>query len=154
VAENIAAESSSKPLSGEALAGVFVEGWKTSQEHRANLLDPDVSETGVAVAKSEKSGKQYAVQLFGRPKSESIRVEIENRAAATVKYKLGGETLELEDRVARIHELCRPAEFTFLLPAADGVERTVVQQVNAKTRLVIQRDDSKELAVVRSGVER
>ena len=153
VAENIGLESSSKPLSDEALAGVFVEGWKSSQEHRANLLDPDVTQTGVAVAKSEKSGKHYAVQLFGRPKSESIRVEIENRAGATVKYKLGGETLELEERVVRIHELCRPTEFTFLLPAADGTERTVIERVARQTRLVVQQDDSKELAVVRSAAD-
>jgi len=155
VAENIGLQFSRDPLGEEALAGGFVEGWKNSKEHRANLLDPDVMETGVAVAKSEQSGRFYAVQLFGRPKSASIRAEIENRAGAPVKYKIGEESFELEDRVIRIHELCRPTEFTFLLPAADGTDRTVVQRVARKTQLVVQRDDSRELTLVRSaGVER
>jgi uncharacterized phosphosugar-binding protein len=119
------------------------------------LLDPDLMETGVAVAKSEQSGRFYAVQLFGRPKSASIRAEIENRAGAIVKYKIGEEDFELEDRVIRVHEFCRPTDFTFLLPAADGTQRTVVERVSRKTQLVVQRDDSRELTVVRSsGVER
>lgn len=155
VAENIGLQFGTRPLSSEALAGSFVEGWKNSKVHRANLLDPDVMETGVAVAKSEQSGRFYAVQLFGRPKSASIRAEIENRAGVLVKYKIGEENFELEDRVVRIHELCRPTEFTFLLPATDGTDRTIVERVARKTKLVVQRDDSRELTVVRSaGVER
>ena len=155
VAENIGLQFSSDPLGAEALAGGFVEGWKNSKEHRANLLDPDVMETGVAVAKSQKSGRFYGVQLFGRPKSASIRAEIENRAGALVKYKIGEETFELEDRVIRIHELCRPTEFTFLLTAADGTERTAQERVARQTRLMVQQDDSRELTVVRSAaVER
>jgi uncharacterized protein YkwD len=155
VAENIGLEFGTQRLSDDALAGGFVERWKDSKEHRANLLDPDLMEIGVAVAKSEKSGRFYAVQLFGRPKSASIRVEIENRAGLLVKYKVGDETLELEDRVVRTHELCRSAEFTFLLPAAEGEERMSVQRVARQTRLVVQRDDSRELTVVRStAVER
>ena len=155
VAENIGLEFSTQRLSDDALGAGFVERWKDSKDHRANLLDPDLMEIGVAVAKSEKSGRFYAVQLFGRPKSASIRVEIENRAGLLVKYKVGEETLELEDRVVRTHELCRPAEFTFLLPAAEGEERMSVQRVARQTRLVVQRDDSRGLTVLRStAVER
>jgi Uncharacterized protein with SCP/PR1 domains len=149
VAENIGQQFSTRPLSSEQLAREFVEGWANSKEHRANLLDPDVSEIGTAVSKSEKTGHFYAVQLFGRPKSESIRIEIENGTSAAVKYELGNESYDLEGRFARIHELCRPTEITFLLPKADGTERSVVQPVKAKSRLVIKRDESQELVVVR-----
>ena len=150
VAENIGLQMSTERLADDALATGFVDRWKDSKEHRANLLDPDLMEIGVAVAKSQASGRFYAVQLFGRPKSASIRVEIENRAGLLVKYKVGEETLELEDRVVRTHELCRSAEFTFLLPAADGEERMSVQRVVRQTRLVVQHDDARELTVVRS----
>jgi len=155
VAENIGLQFSSRPFGPEILASGFVEGWKNSKVHRANLLDPDLMETGVAVAKSEQSGRFYAVQLFGRPKSASIHVQIENRAGAMVKYKIGEESYELDVRVIRTHELCRPTEFTFLLPAADGTEQTVVERVSRKTQLVVQRDEARELTVVRSSrVER
>lgn len=151
VAENIGQQFSTQPLGAERLAREFVEGWANSKEHRANLLDPDVTEIGVAVARGEKTGHFYAVQLFGRPKSESIRVEIENSTPAVIKYSLGEESYELEGRFGRIHELCRPAEFTFLLPNSAGAERSVVQRVKAKSRLVIKRDESQGLVVVRSG---
>jgi len=36
------------------------------------MLDPDVTEIGVAIAQSEESQYFYAVQVFGRPKSLSI----------------------------------------------------------------------------------
>jgi uncharacterized protein YkwD len=149
VGENIGLQFSSDPLTATVLATEFVEGWKNSKDHRANLLDPALTEFGVAVAKSEKSGKYYAVQLFGRPRSESIRVEIENRADVLVKYKLGEETFELDKQTVRIHELCRPDKFTFELPTADDAERTVVEPVKVKARLVIERTDG-QLTVARA----
>ena len=39
----------------EALGKAFVEGWKKSPGHRRNMLDADVTETGVAVARSDKT---------------------------------------------------------------------------------------------------
>ena len=42
--------------------------------------DPDVTETGVAVARSEKTGYYYGVQMFGRPKSAAVVFKVENRA--------------------------------------------------------------------------
>ncbi len=35
---------------------------------RKNMLAPEVTETGVAVARSGKTGRYYAVQMFGRPR--------------------------------------------------------------------------------------
>ncbi len=152
VAENIGLHASARPQAAKDLARVLVEGWKNSANHRANLLDPDLTETGVGVAQSEKSGKYYAVQLFDRPRSESIRVQIENRAGALVQYKLGEQSFDLESDVIRIHELCRPSDFTFVLPTAKDPERTAVEEVKAKTILVIQRDDLQELTVMRPTV--
>src|SRR5437870_4974 len=70
VEENIAYQFSSEGFTTSRLAQGFVDGWKSSPGHRRNMLNPDVDETAVAVARSASSGKFYAVQMFGRPKSE------------------------------------------------------------------------------------
>ena len=51
VLENIAYAFNSEGFTGEKLAGQFVTGWQNSPGHRRNMLDPDVTETGVAVLK-------------------------------------------------------------------------------------------------------
>jgi uncharacterized protein YkwD len=42
-----------------------VEGWMTSRGHRANILNSDVAETGIAIARSSSGGLYYC-QVFGR----------------------------------------------------------------------------------------
>jgi uncharacterized protein YkwD len=42
--------------------------WLNSSGHRANILDPALTEIGVAVAYSLK-GEPYWIQVFGRPRS-------------------------------------------------------------------------------------
>src|ERR1700732_391552 len=61
IAENIAWELKTSGFTTEGLAESLFNGWKNSPEHRANMLDPDVYDIGVAVARSEKSGKYYGV---------------------------------------------------------------------------------------------
>jgi uncharacterized protein YkwD len=46
-------------------AQTVVQGWMTSKGHRANILNPDVAETGIAIAKSSSGGLYYC-QVFGR----------------------------------------------------------------------------------------
>src|SRR5690242_18909417 len=77
------------------------------------MLDPDVTETGVAVARSEKTGYYFAVQMFGRPKAQAIKFQVANRTGAEVKYKVGDKEFTLPAQYTRTHELCRPAEVTF-----------------------------------------
>ena len=67
VLENIAYAFQSKGYASDELGKTFEEGWEKSPGHRKNMLDPVVSVTGVAVARSEKSGYYFAVQMFGRP---------------------------------------------------------------------------------------
>jgi uncharacterized protein YkwD len=42
-----------------------VQGWMTSKGHRANILNSDVVETGIAIARSSAGGLYYC-QVFGR----------------------------------------------------------------------------------------
>jgi len=67
IAENIAYQYDSRGYATEALARQLLEGWKKSAGHRKNLLAREATQTAVAIARSEKTGYYYAVQLFGRP---------------------------------------------------------------------------------------
>lgn len=66
LAENIAMEYSSRGFAAEALARNFVEGWRDSPTHRANMLDRGATQTGLGIARNG-AGEYYAAQLFGRP---------------------------------------------------------------------------------------
>ena len=69
VAENIAYEFRSRGFATAELARAFVEGWRSSRGHRRNMLERDVTETGVALARSARTGRYYGVQMFGRPRA-------------------------------------------------------------------------------------
>src|SRR5258706_9308503 len=67
VAENIGYRFDSRGFASvEPLVHGFLDGWKPPPGHRPNLLDREALETGAGVARSPKSGRYYAVQLFGR----------------------------------------------------------------------------------------
>ncbi|HEX4780299.1 MAG TPA: CAP domain-containing protein [Usitatibacter sp.] len=66
VSENIAFEYDSRGFTSVALAQGLVQGWKDSPGHRRNMLDPKVIDTGIAVVQSPRTGRFYAVQMFGR----------------------------------------------------------------------------------------
>lgn len=102
------------------------------------MLDPDVTETGAAVARSDKSGYYYAVQMFGRPKSAAVEFKIDNRAGGTVEYAIGEQAFTLPPRYVRTHTRCRPAELTFRWPGEKATPTTV--KPAAGDRLVVTRD--------------
>ena len=60
-------------ISGENIAegytsgAALVAGWMMSPGHRANILSPKYTETGIGTARS-KSGRSYHAQLFARPR--------------------------------------------------------------------------------------
>jgi uncharacterized protein YkwD len=123
VSENIAYVDRSAGIGTDELAKKMVEVWKQSAEHRKNMLDPLVMESGVAVAHSGKTGKYYGVQLFGRPKSLSIGLAIENKSQVPIEYTLGERTYQLPSRSRQSHEECLPADLTFQLPDESKPER-------------------------------
>ncbi len=145
LAENIADEFNSAGFQTEQLARAFVEGWKHSPPHRKNMLDPDVTDTGVAVAHSEKTGYYYAVQEFGRPASARIEFRISNRTDETVRYKLGDRTFSLQPRYTRIHQQCRPTELTVLSPGQKGSTEVVkkLKPANGSRYVIKQGQDSR-----------
>jgi uncharacterized protein YkwD len=124
VSENIAFQFHSRGFQTEDLAERFMKGWEESPGHRRNMLDPDATEIGVGVARSE-SGRYYAVQLFGRPQSMRMAFRIANRTMYTVSYQLGDQRFQLPPRMIRTHEQCRPHALTVRLPGAS--QTTTVQ---------------------------
>jgi uncharacterized protein YkwD len=125
VSENIAYQFSSAGFATEELAERFVDGWKNSPGHRKNMLDGDVLETGVAVARSGPTGYWYAVQMFGRPASAAIEFEIANRADAPIQYTIGDRTFDLPPRYTRTHTQCRSSQVAFDLPKRPSDALTV-----------------------------
>jgi uncharacterized protein YkwD len=112
VSENIAHRYSSAGFATRELAQGFVEGWKNSPGHRRNMLEPDVTETAVAVVRG-KPGNYYAVQMFGRPASDSIRFSVGNRSDASIRYRIDDRVFSLNPRQTRTHTHCRSSEVEF-----------------------------------------
>jgi hypothetical protein len=120
-AENIAFASSARGFQAGELAQRLFDGWVHSPPHRRNLLDGDMTHVGMAVAQSPRSGKHYAVQLFGRPRAMAVRITLANRSRDTVQYELAGESYEIKPDIVRTHERCRRA---LLALKAEGLDET------------------------------
>ena len=96
---------------------------------------------GMAVAQSEKSGKYYGVQMFGRPRSAAIEFQVVNESGEDVTYQAGDETLKLGPRYTRTHQDCRPMEIKFTWAESEGKAETF--RAAAGDRFVISRKDGK-----------
>jgi uncharacterized protein YkwD len=116
ILENISLQQVPAEFSAEQLAKGFIQGWIDSPAHRRNMLDPDALDLGVGVAWSRETGRQYAVQKFGRHQDRQTEFSITNRTDGTVRYTVSGETYSLPPGVAMFHRQCRPAEFTIERP--------------------------------------
>lgn len=129
ILENIAYVQSSAGFGTAELTQRLITGWKDSPPHRHNLLDADVTQTGVGVAQSQTSRRFYAVQMFGRPKSAMLTFSIANQSDVAVPYELGKAAFELEPRTTRTHQQCRDERLRIQAvgPAGKGFETTPAQ---------------------------
>ena len=147
VLENIAYQYSSAGFPTDQLATRFVQGWKDSPGHRKNMLDPDVTQTGVGVAHSEESGVYYAVQMFGRPQSERFEFQVVNRSDETVEYTIGKRTIPLPPRATVTHQRCRPSQLIFQ-GSDDSKPQPAKVNPEPGSKLIVQRGPSGELQVI------
>jgi uncharacterized protein YkwD len=124
VSENIAYQFSSESFATAELARRFVDGWKESAGHRRNMLEPAATDMGTAVSRSARSGRYYAVQMFGRPRSRMLEFRVTNLAKRTLDYRVADKDWQLASRAGRLHTVCGPESVTF--PGADeGKGRTI-----------------------------
>jgi len=122
ILENIASEYNSDGFTAEALAGDCVGGWENSPGHRKNMLDKDVQDIGFGLARSSRTGRYYAVQDFGRPKSAMITFKVANRTDTSVTYTIDGQTCTASPGYTITYERSRPPELRF--PWSDKVNVT------------------------------
>src|SRR5689334_5477013 len=109
VAENLSSNLDSRGFESSKLAADAVEGWKGSPGHRANMLLPDATEIGVAVAQApDRYPKFISVQLLARPDALKVTFKIDNRAGATVRYHLGKDNEEVEPHTVVTYTRCSP----------------------------------------------
>lgn len=110
VSENISYQQTSADFGTAELAERYVEGWKASPGHRKNMREPAIVDTAAAVVKSAKTGRYYAVQMFGRPKSKGAEFRVFNATNDGVRYAVDDEAFTLRPGSTRIHNTCIPPE--------------------------------------------
>jgi uncharacterized protein YkwD len=108
IGENIG-EYRTPGLDTRQLADELLRGWQNSPEHRKNLLDADITDIGVGIARNDATGSYVGVQLFGLPKSASVAFSLANRTDTPVAYRLGGEAFTLPPSTVRTHQTCGAA---------------------------------------------
>src|SRR6266850_2929379 len=138
IAENIAYQHNPAGFTAEALAQGFFVGWQDSPDHRQNLLDPAVTETGVGVAQREQTGAYYAVQLFGRPKSQQSEFQVTSTSDLAIQYTIDGQTMSLPPQSSHTHQLCRPVEVTFQWAGTE--KRTTVHPSHGERYTIVRGD--------------
>jgi uncharacterized protein YkwD len=152
-AENIAWEYNSAGYGTEELARAFVKGWEESPPHRKNLLDPDLYDIGVGVAYSSHTGRYYAVQDFGRPKSKEITFSVTNQTTKPVKYTVDDKAYTIEPNYTMTYRRSRPPRLEFE-PAGgseDGAEETQAYHPRNGSHYVLRPDEAGGYRVVREG---
>ena len=133
VAENIAYIFSSEGTDTAELARRLFEGWQNSPGHRENMINPNVTETAVAIAHNPRTDYYYAVQLFGRPKSQMIEVKVANRTGDSVEYRLDSQTFQLPMRTTSTHQVCKRPTVEFrgkTLQPTHGQQLVIVNDQN------------------------
>lgn len=114
VSENLVYEQDDADLGAERLTHIFMSEWEASPGHRRNLLDPDVRETGVGVARAPgRVNKYVAVQEFGRSISESFSFRVENQADGPVTYDFAGVRRRVPPRSVMVETTCSSGDIRF-----------------------------------------
>ncbi|MBX9926562.1 MAG: CAP domain-containing protein [Hyphomicrobiaceae bacterium] len=107
-AENLATHQSSRGFATRELAVSAMEGWLNSPGHAKNIMTPEVTETGVAIARGpDKDPKFFIVQLFGRPQSLSFDFQVSNTSAEPVAITFSGKTRDIAPKMALTLSTCQ-----------------------------------------------
>ncbi len=144
VLENIAYLYDSEGFKTDDLSKTLVDSWEKSPPHRKNMLDPEVSEIGVGLARSSKTGRFYAVQDYGRPKADNITFKIANKTDVEIKYAVNGKDFTLAPGVIETHESCRPPELKFQWPEGAEAAKDAKETLHpaAGSDYVVRKNDS------------
>ncbi len=142
VDENIAFAEVPAGTTAQQLVDTFVQLWEKSPEHRENLLDADVVDIGVAISRDEKTGKYYAVQDFGRPKSLAYRFTLRNDTDAEIQYLVDDKDFKLPPHYRMVHERCRQSAVALTIKGPDEKESIETLQPTNGQSFTIRQNDS------------
>lgn len=155
VGENLARNLDNRGFTTERLASEVMEGWKASPPHRHTLLEPAVTEIGVAVEQlSDRHPSFVSVQLFGRPEALKMEFKVRNTTGSAVSYAIAGEAHTIEPRTVTTHTICLPGELRFenaaLSPGAGagggfaiGNGATYTIEMGQQGKLIVRRGDGR-----------
>ncbi len=132
----------------DELAAKMMEGWRQSPEHLKNMLDPDVVDIGVGVAVEAATGKYYAVQNFGRPRSQTTRFTLINESSQTVSYQVDDMPYTLVMNAAITHERCTSRPAIVRLTSADGTSIAETRAVDGE-QWTVRDGEGGKLTIVR-----
>ncbi|MEQ1648281.1 MAG: CAP domain-containing protein [Hyphomicrobiaceae bacterium] len=146
-AENLALNQHSNGFKTEKLATDAVKGWINSPPHRAAMLHPFVTETGVGIAQGPDSAPKFiSVQLFGRPETFKYEFKIENRTQQRISYRFHEADQVLDARTEVTTTDCLPGSVTFDLghvkstfEAADGIAFVVDRRSDGLAQVAVER---------------
>jgi Cysteine-rich secretory protein family len=128
IAENLALAYDSKGFTSAEYARRTLRGWQESPGHRRNLLMPNVTETGIAVARTSPNDPRYiAVQLFGRPMALKYSFKVANKTTGAVDYTFAGDAHEVQPRQIITHTSCDPGDVDFKLDTGNAAGRYVAR---------------------------
>jgi hypothetical protein len=135
LSENLAMHQSSRGFETRTLARAMVEGWLNSPGHRENLMAPEVTEIGVAVVKAADTDPRYiAVQLFARPQSMVVEIQVSNTSGHVVRVTLDDRTTDVGPRSALTASTCGPGVLTL---SADGERAFTARYDTAGTKTYV-----------------
>lgn len=121
VAENLSSNLDTRGFETRQLARDAVQGWLNSPGHRRNLLAENVTDIGVAVAKSPGEERYISVQMFGRPQALAYRFRVNNASGQTVGYTFLGKANEIKPRYSIRHTSCATGEIAFRKPDSEDI---------------------------------
>jgi uncharacterized protein YkwD len=114
VSENLVYEQDDADLGAERVTHIFMSEWEASPGHRRNLLDPDVRETGVGVARAPgRVNKYVAVQEFGRSASQRYSFRVENQTDGPVSYEFDGARRTVPPQAVMAATTCSSGDIRF-----------------------------------------
>ncbi|HFB2048357.1 MAG: CAP domain-containing protein [Hyphomicrobiaceae bacterium] len=114
ISENLSFRGRVRGFTTQELAVIAVEGWKKSPAHRRNMMQPNMTEVGVGVAKVPGKQNYMSVQLFGRPDYLRYKFKIRNTSDKKVSYNFGGRTRYVPSRAILTITTCKPGKLKFV----------------------------------------
>src|SRR5207247_1707093 len=98
---------------------------------------------------SSESGRYYAVQMFGRPRSSAIVFRIANESGDRVDYKLDTKPYSIAPRTIMTHTICQAVDLVFLKTgdAERGANLGAVIHPRSGAEYVLHRDPQGSILV-------